>query len=302
MPNGIIVKGIGGFYYIETDSGLYECRARGIFRNNEITPLPGDNVIISIEDEEKKIGNIEKIIDRDNFFVRPSVANVNQMLIVVSVNSPKIDYYLLDKLLLTAEKKNINPVICINKIDLDLESYHRNFMRIYKNIGYDVFATSSKTKTGYEKLKNVLENKISVFAGQSGVGKSTILNNILNELVMETGDISKKIKRGKHTTRHAELIELKEGGYIVDTPGFSSFLLENIEFEELENYYREFKELIGICKYSGCSHISEPGCKVKNNFVDGYIDKGRYERYVFFYNELKKEKSFIWKKRKKAKR
>jgi ribosome biogenesis GTPase len=302
LPIGTIIKGIGGFYYIGTDNGLYECRARGVFRNNEIVPLPGDKVLISIIDENNKKGNLEEILKRNNNLIRPAVANIDQIIIVISVNSPKIDYYLLDKLLITAESKKIKPVICVNKIDLDLNEEHLKIANTYRKIGYSVFSTSSKLKVGFDNLRTVLKDNITVFAGQSGVGKSTILNNLLDSIVMETGKVSEKIKRGKHTTRHAELIELNEGGYIVDTPGFSSFLLENISFIDLEYYYPEFNEQKGYCKFNACSHIKEPGCRVKNAFAEGFIDKGRYTRYISLYEELKNEKEFEIKRRRKTRR
>jgi ribosome biogenesis GTPase len=277
LPQGVIAKGIGGFYYIKTETGLYETKARGVFRKNEIVPLPGDRVKITILDESRKIGQIKEIMKRDNVLSRPAVANVNQMVIVISVLNPVIDFYLLDKLLITANYKGINPVICINKIDLNKNEEHEYLGDIYVKAGFDVFYTSSKTNEGFDILRDILINNITVFAGQSGVGKSTILNKVMNKLIMETSEISKKIKRGRHTTRHAELLQVKDGGFIVDTPGFSSFSLNEIKYNELERFYPEFVEFIGNCKFIGCSHIDEPSCAVKEALCNK-IDSKRYER------------------------
>jgi len=286
LPSGIILKGIGGFYYVKAEDGVYECKARGAFRKDSKIPLPGDEVILSVVDEEKKKGYIEEICPRKIQLVRPAVANINQIALVVSVKSPLPDFSLLDKLLITVMQKEINAIICINKIDLD-EGYKDSIIDCYKDTGFEIVSISSVLDVGFEQLAKMLEGRITVFAGQSGVGKSTILNRILDSYVMETGNVSDKIERGKHTTRHAELLELKSGGFVVDTPGFSSFELSDIEPEHLQNYYPEFREYIGLCKFVGCSHISEPGCKVKSALEDGRISKDRYARYITFYKALK---------------
>ena len=228
MPSGTITKGIGGFYYVASDNDIYECKARGIFRKNELTPLTGDKVVFSVTDPVLKKGSIDKIQDRCSLLTRPAVANVDQMVAVVAAQSPDPDLLLLDKLLLTAETKNIASCICINKTDLDLESKRSEITDAYEKAGYTVLETSSKENNGFEALKDVLAGHVTVFAGQSGVGKSTILNKLMNSMVMKTGSLSDKIERGKHTTRHAELVELDKGGYIVDTPGFSSVELIGI--------------------------------------------------------------------------
>lgn len=293
MPEGIIVKGIGGFYYVRTPEGIFECRARGLFRKKDIVPLPGDRVLFSIVDEVKKHGYIENINKRSIELVRPAVANVSQVMVVLSVNSPDIDYMLLDKLLITSEIKKANCLICINKIDLDAKNEHKKFVDTYKNSGYEVIAISAKEKQGIDSLNKHLKNNITVFAGQSGVGKSTILNRIIDEYVMETGELSVKIDRGKHTTRHAELIELSGGGYIIDTPGFSSFeLVNDIECRDLEYYYRDFRKYLNSCKFTGCSHISEPTCMIKKAVEEGKIDKERYLRYIEIYKMLQKRKKY----------
>lgn len=292
LPSGIIVKGIGGFYYVSTPDGVYECKARGIFRKKDFSPLPGDRVCLSIVDEQKRVGSIEEILPRESQLVRPAVANIDQVVIVCSAKSPNPDFMLLDKLLITAEHKNITSIICINKIDLDEDEKYHEIIEMYKETNYRIILTSSQTNSGFEEMKEVLKGKVTVFAGQSGVGKSTILNRIMNNTVMVTGEISSKIERGKHTTRHAELIELTKGGYIVDTPGFSSFELLGILHEELQLYYPEFSEYINKCKFTHCSHVSEPECAVKQALNAGLININRYQRYVELYNNLKQIKNF----------
>ncbi|MDQ2087158.1 ribosome small subunit-dependent GTPase A [Herbivorax sp. ANBcel31] len=286
MPKGVIIKGIMGFYYVRTEDGVYECKPRGLFRKNSITPLPGDSVSISVINEKTKVGNIEEIFERTNELVRPSVANINQIAMVFSVKSPLPDFMLLDKLLVTASEKGIEAVIVINKIDLDEMEKYKKIVSCYEDIGYKTIPLNSLNGIGFEKLEKVLKDKITVFAGQSGVGKSTILNKIMNSYIMEIGDLSSKNDRGKHTTRHAELIELKTGGFIVDTPGFSSFQISNIDVENLKKCYPEFVFYSNECKFSGCSHIKEPKCAVKNALESGEIDSGRYNRYVELYKVL----------------
>ncbi len=297
MPSGMITKGIGGFYYVATKDGLYECKARGLFRKDEITPLPGDNVIISVIDEKSKRGYIEKILDRTSVLVRPAVANVEQLVAVIAAKSPEPDLMLLDKLLISAENCNILTVICINKIDLDPENKRKSIFVDYTKAGYSVIETSSKENTGFEELKAALKGQISVFAGQSGVGKSTILNKIMDTMVMETGSLSDKIDRGKHTTRHAQLVELSDGGYIVDTPGFSSFELMELEFSRLQYFYHEFEDFTEMCKFRGCSHVGETDCGVKRAVECGKISEDRYLRYVELYTILKQQDSMKYKKR-----
>lgn len=292
MPSGIIIKGIGGFYYVKTEAGTYECKARGIFRKTDVTPLPGDMVEISILDEETMKGSMDAILPRKSLLVRPAVANVNQIALVLAAKSPAPDFMLLDKLLITAEIKGIEPIICVNKIDLDEEEEYRKKTDGYKHAGYRIIPMSPKAGAGLEKLRQILTGHITVFAGQSGVGKSTILNRIMDSWVMKTGDVSGKIERGKHTTRHAELLELQDGGYVVDTPGFSSFELTDIEHDTLELYYPEFRQYLNKCRFTGCSHINEPDCCVKEALEKGLIDKDRYNRYIQFYNMLKENKTY----------
>lgn len=296
MPSGIILKGIGGFYFVKSQDDVYRCKARGIFRKDGLTPLPGDRVSISVDDYSSRIGNIDEILPRESELVRPAVSNINQLVSVIAVKSPGADLTLLDKLLITAMQKEISAIICVNKIDLDDAGERQNMISEYEKAGYRVIELSSKNACGFEQLREALNGKISVFSGQSGVGKSTILNIIMDSMIMKTGEISSRVERGKHTTRHAELIELAGGGYIVDTPGFSSFELTGVHVDALERCYPEFADCLGGCRFTGCSHISEPGCSVKDALSKGIIGCGRYERYIQFHNYLKLQKSNEYKK------
>ena len=296
MPSGVITKGIGGFYYVSSEDGMFECKARGIFRKNELTPLVGDNVVFSVTDPVLKKGSIDQIAERSSLLVRPAVANVNQLVTIIAIKSPDPDLLLLDKLLVTAENSNMKAVVCINKTDLDTEDRRKVLREAYSKAGYKVLETSSKENKGFDELKAALCGHISVFAGQSGVGKSSLLNIIMDTMVMKTGGLSDKIGRGKHTTRHAELIELEGGGYVVDTPGFSSFELASMVYTELQHFYPEFGDHIQNCRYTGCSHVSEIDCGVKHAIERGQICKGRYGRYVELYSILKQEDVMKYKK------
>jgi len=284
------MKGIGGFYYVKTADGTYECRARGIFRKEELIPLPGDRVVISVTDGFSKSGQVEEILPRNTVLTRPAVANVNQLAAVFSVRAPLPDCRLIDKLLLSARIRGVDAFLCVNKIDLDKNGEYRQITEGYEKAGYSYVVLSSKTDTGFESLREMLRERTTVFAGQSGVGKSTILNRIMNTWVMKTGEVSGKIDRGRHTTRHAELLELEGGGFVVDTPGFSSFELAGIEPGELEALYHEFDEYRTRCRFKGCSHIREPGCGVKEAVNAGVIDSGRYGRYIELYDILKQRR------------
>jgi len=285
MKKGVIIKGIGGFYYVKSEGKVYECKARGKFRKDNISPLVGDKVIISTE-EDKDTGIIEEILERKVELFRPPVANVDQAIIVISIKKPEPNFKLLDKLLILGEHSNLELSICINKIDLDAEKERELFLNIYKNTGYNLIFTSIKSNEGIDMLKDILKDKITVFAGPSGVGKSSLLNTIQEGLRLKTGEISRKISRGKHTTRHCELLELDFGGWVVDTPGFTSINIDFIEPEELQKYYPEFRNISSNCKFSDCIHINEPGCCVKREMEMGNISKNRYENYIYFINEL----------------
>jgi ribosome biogenesis GTPase / thiamine phosphate phosphatase len=287
LPEGIVVKGIGGFYYISSESDIFECRARGIFRKNGVSPMPGDRVVFEISDPVQKTGSLDEIMPRKTMLDRPAVANADQLLVVLSVHSPEPDYLLSDRLLVQALKQDMDICICINKLDIDTDNVHKSIADSYAAAGFNIISASSITGEGFDDIAKALKGRITVLAGQSGVGKSTILNRIMESYVMETGALSQKLNRGRHTTRHAELLILADGGYVADTPGFSSFSLQDMECGELQYYYPEFLPHIGKCKFTGCSHISEPGCDVKKALEEGFIDPARYERYTIIYDELK---------------
>lgn len=289
MVEGVIVKGIAGFYYVEDNDGnVFECKARGKFKKDKLSPIVGDKVYIELLDDMH--GVINEIKPRKNQLIRPSVANIDQAILVFAIKKPDLNYVLLDKLLIFIEHHGIDALICINKSDLDEENEIDKIKHIYNGIGYDVIKTNGKTGEGIEALKEKTKDKISVFAGPSGVGKSTIFNRIQSKVVMETGDISKKIERGKHTTRHAELIEIDKGSFIVDTPGFSSLDLNFIEVQELQYSFREFTDYIGECKYSSCLHWKENGCKVKQMVDKGRITQERYNTYIAILQELQENR------------
>jgi len=296
LPEGIVLKGIGGFYYIKSPIGLIACTPRGIFRKDDIILLPGDKVRYSIADEEKLTGVLEEILPRQSELIRPAVANVSQIAVVIAVKSPAPDVLLLEKLLITARHKNIKPVIIVNKIDQDTSDGCKELERVYGGAVFKLLFLSAKGNIGIDQLHDLLKGEITVFAGQSGVGKSTILNCIAGYSRMETGEMSNRIERGKHTTRQTELIELENGGYIADTPGFSTFELTGLELEELELYYPEFEQYLNSCRFNRCSHINEPDCVIKEAVKNGEIQNERYERYIHFYNILKKQKDNRYKK------
>lgn len=283
---GIIIKGIGGFYYVKTaDQCIYECRARGKFRKDKITPMIGDKVEIETDGEK---GSIVKIFDRRNSLIRPPVANIDKLVIVVAAAVPDPNLFLIDKMLINAEINGIDAVICINKTDL---ASGEKIEQIYEMAGYEVITLSALKNKGIDKLMPVLKDSVTAFAGLSGVGKSSLLNLITGENA-ETGSVSDKILRGRHTTRHVELFELKNGGFILDTPGFSSFEIEGIGANELWEYFPEMRNVSDECKYRGCSHINEPGCKVKELLETGGLYESRYESYKELYNILKEVKEW----------
>lgn len=279
MPIGIITKAIAGFYYVKVQANMYECKARGKFRNEDISPVVGDKVEIDISDENKKKATVVKIFDRKNYLYRPTIANVTQMVIVASIQSPKPDILMLDKQLIFATAKNITPIICINKIDLDNGNEAEILKEIYEKLGYHTLITNAKNGQGVESLKDLLKNNITVFSGNSGVGKSTLINVLFERTMMAEGDVSIKIERGRHTTKHVELFELDENSFIADTPGFSTFELEQINSKIIQECYPEFIDNIQFCRYKGCMHVKENECGIKYAVERGEIDKGRYERY-----------------------
>ncbi|MBR2453074.1 MAG: ribosome small subunit-dependent GTPase A [Clostridia bacterium] len=281
--SGVIVKGIGGFYYVDTKMGIVECRARGLFRKKGFTPLVGDSVVISL-DEESAQGYVSEILPRTSELIRPAVSNVTQMVVVVAQSSPAPNLYVLDKLIASAEFAKLKVVICFNKSDLEEDA---EIIKTYKNAGFQVVETSAVFGTGIEKVKEILKDETTVFAGNSGVGKSSLLNAVMGVNMFETGVVSEKLERGKHTTRHSELVRLPFGGYIVDTPGFSSFDVNKIPNAELAFMFREFESSLGECRFLDCSHTVEPDCDVIRRVENGEISKSRHESYVQLYREIK---------------
>lgn len=279
---GTIVKGIGGFYYVDTAEGYFECRARGNFRYDKIKPLVGDRVKIAVENSYKT-GWVDEILPRKNVLLRPPTANVTQMALTVSTANPKPNLYLTDKVLCSAEIADINVIICINKTDIEAGD---ELFDIYKKAGYDVLRLSAKTGENTEELKEKLKDNITVFCGNSGVGKSSVLNRIIGKESFETGEVSQKVERGKHTTRHSELVKLASGGYIIDTPGFGSFDMSLLAPDDTENLFPEFALYLGKCRFADCKHIKEPGCAIREALEVGDIAKSRYESYVKLNEEL----------------
>lgn len=290
---GKIVKGISGFYYVHVvESGIYECKAKGIFRQQKMKPLVGDDVEIDIISEEKKTGNVAAILPRKNALIRPAVANVDQALLIFAAASPNPNFNLLDRFLVMMGRQDVPVILCFNKCDLITEEQQQEITSIYEASGCKILFVSAKKELGLNALQEILEGKTTTVAGPSGVGKSSLINLLAPEACMETGEISKKIERGRHTTRHAELIQLKGDGYIMDTPGFSSLYLPEMEKEELQDCYPEFAAYEPYCRFQGCSHISEPDCGVKEALSEGKIHPVRYENYCQLYGELKDRKKY----------
>ena len=290
---GKIIKGIGGFYYVVCENGVtYECKAKGVFRNRKIKPLVGDNVEIEILDAEKNLGTIEDILPRFNWLNRPAVANVDQTVIIFAVSAPAPNFNLLDRFLINMEQHEVPTIICFNKIDLEGFRQSEDICRSYTKSGYEVLFISAESGYGINTLEAVIKGKTTVFAGPSGVGKSSTLNSLFPDANVQTGGLSEKIQRGKHTTRHSELMFVDDDTYIMDTPGFSSLYTEGIEAEDLKLYFPEIAAYTGTCKFNMCNHISEPGCLVKEAVGDGRISKMRYDDYVMIYNELKEKRKW----------
>ena len=290
---GKIIKGIAGFYYIYAENDeIYECKAKGIFRKDKQKPLVGDNVEIEVLDEQEKEGSVTAILPRKNSLIRPAVANVDQAFVIFAMENPKPNFMLLDRFLIMMEKENVPAVICFNKKDLAKQEELELLYETYKSCGYDVIFSSTFNGEGLDEIREILKGKTTVVAGPSGVGKSTLINLLAPEVQMETGEISEKIQRGKHTTRHSQLILLNEQTYIFDTPGFSSLAVDFFEKETLGTLFPEFVEYEQNCRFTGCSHIGEPVCGVKEALAEGKISQSRYNNYVQIYNELKDKRKY----------
>lgn len=290
---GKIVKGIAGFYYVHVvESGVYECKAKGVFRKEKMKPLVGDNVELEVLDEDQKKGNITEILTRKNELIRPAVANIDQALVVFAAAKPDPHFNLLDRFLVMMECKEIPVVLCFNKEDAADEEKIETLREIYAGTGYPLIFSSAREEKNIEQIKELLKGKTTVIAGPSGVGKSSIINLLQPEANMETGSISRKIERGKHTTRHSELFPVGSDAYIMDTPGFSSLYVNEFEKEELKYYFPEFAKYEGTCKFHGCDHVHEPGCTVKEAVETGEIHRIRYENYIEMYEELKNKRRY----------
>lgn len=284
---GKIIKGIAGFYYIYAEGhGVYECRAKGVFRNQKVKPLVGDDVEMEVLNEEEKTGNLIGILERKSALIRPAVANVDQALVIFAAAKPKPNLSLLDRFLIMMDRQEIDTIICFNKKDEASEEELRRLGEIYSGCGSRILFTSAKWEEGIFELREQLRGHVTTVAGPSGVGKSTLINLLVPNAGMETGKISEKIDRGKHTTRHSELFYMETGSYIFDTPGFSSLELPNMEKEELRHSFPEFREYEGLCRFQGCVHGKEPGCAVKEAVQAGRICKERYESYCALFREI----------------
>lgn len=289
---GKIIKGIAGFYYVQTTDGQYECKAKGIFRREKIKPLVGDDVKISVTDEDRKTGNVDQILPRKNTLIRPAVANIDQVLVIFAAASPKPNLNLLDRFLVSMKKQGVPALICFNKQDMVAEEEQNRLMHIYDKSGCRVLFTCAEKDQGIGLVRDLLKGKTTAVAGPSGVGKSTMVNLLAPEARMETGEISKKIDRGKHTTRHSEILFVGEQTYICDTPGFTSLSVTDMKKEELKDYFNEFAAYEGQCRFLGCTHTHEPGCRVKDALNDGEISRQRYDNYMEMYTELKEKRKY----------
>lgn len=304
MTSGCIIKAVSGFYYVKPESsekpdippksidGTYQCRARGLFRKKKISPLVGDRVFFEVTDTDDVEGNVVEIKDRKNALVRPQVANVDQALVIFAVHTPEPALDLLDRFLVEMRRQGIDVILVFNKDDLSGPEELDRFRRIYKGADVGILFTSVVNNTGIDSLRDLLKGKITTVAGPSGAGKSSIINALSGKEAMVTGEISRKIGRGKQTTRHVELIEVQEDSYIIDTPGFSSLELPGIEKSELDLYFPEIGRYKNMCYYTGCSHISEPDCKVKQMLAEREIPEERYESYRLFYEEISKRRRY----------
>lgn len=286
MNTGIILKAISGFYYVETGNEMVECRARGHFRRDKITPLVGDRVQITIA--EQGTGVLESILPRKNYFIRPPIANLDQMIIIASAVIPITDPFLIDRVAAIAGNNGVKSIICINKNDLDVGD---ELYDIYNGAGFTTIRTSAVTDEGIDELQEMIKGKVSAFCGNSGVGKSSILNALEPDFQIKVGEVSKKLGRGRHTTRHVELYKLKSGAILADTPGFSSFDTERMDLvlkDNLQFAFQEFSPYIDHCRFSDCAHVKEPDCAILNAIQNGKIHPSRHASYVRLYEQAKR--------------
>ena len=287
---GKIIKALAGFYYVDTDgSGVYACKAKGIFRHTNITPLVGDDVEIEITDANDLEGNVTTVYERRNSLIRPASANIDQALVVFAARHPDPNFNLLDRFLVMMRKQDIHTIICFNKIDIVNDHEIGQLKSIYELCGHEVAFISVRDNDGIERIREILDGKTTVLAGPSGVGKSSLMNLLAPQAGMETGELSVKIARGKQTTRHTELVRLWHGTYLCDTPGFTSLYVTDIEKEHLRDYFPEFDEYSPYCRFDTCRHISEPGCAVRDALDNEKISRIRYENYRLMYEELYKQ-------------
>ncbi len=287
---GKIIKGISGFYYVDCgDEGLYTCKAKGAFRNEGVMPLVGDNVVIDVTDPSKKEGNINLIEERKNSLIRPASANIDQALVVFAAAKPDPNFNLLDRFLVMMQKQQIHTVVCFNKTDIVGDDDVARLEKAYELCGHEVLFVSVREQVGIDRIRQVLAGKTTVLAGPSGVGKSSLMNLLAPEANMETGELSKKIERGKQTTRHTELIKIAQGTYLCDTPGFTSLYVTDIDKDELRDYFVEFNAYRDNCRFDTCRHIREPGCAVKEALEEGRISRIRYDNYCLMFEELEKQ-------------
>lgn len=304
---GKIIKGIAGFYYVHAEGSgvdvpaaeqsadsrrIFECKAKGIFRKDKIKPLVGDNVEIDILDEKAGIGNIRSILPRQNALIRPAVANVDQALVVFAMTRPAPNLNLLDRFLVMMAYQQVHTIVCFNKSDLCGAEEEEKLRKIYGGCGCRLLFTSVLENEGMEQMRGMLRGRTTVVAGPSGVGKSSLINLMYPQAEMETGEISRKIDRGKHTTRHSELFSLGESTYLLDSPGFSSLYLQQMEKEELKTYFTEFRAYEPDCRFQGCMHLQEPDCGVKQALEAKKISPVRYENYKEIYEELKNRRRY----------
>lgn len=290
MREDVIIKALSGFYYVQTPEGILECKARGRFRMDGTSPLVGDIVVCSRDQNGK--GRIDKIEERKNFFIRPAVANIDTLVFIAANTNPVTNPFLIDRVSVIAEDAGCELIICVNKTDIDKG---RELYDIFTLAGYKVISISAKTGEGIEELRDALRGKISAFTGNSGVGKSSILNMLLPGINIPVGEVSEKLGRGKHTTRHVELYCIQDDTYIADTPGFASFEIEMmsaIPTEELQYDFIDFAPYVGKCRFNNCAHLKEPGCAVREALAKGEISQSRYNSYIRLYELSAQHKSW----------